>query len=284
MNAIIAILIFCIILFLYIHTVYHLSTSEIMEVYNVERPSKTKLEEVCRLKQPIKFTFDKIDIFDKINMDYLSKMLPHEGVNVRRNIIEDDDKEIYEKIGLNDAITLLDSDSRYYIENNDKFIRQLDFFDVIKEKTEFFTPPLNFRVNYDLIAGKQDTHTCLKYNIDFRSFYLVTTGEIKIKLMNPNSVDDLDTYKDYLNMEFLSSFNPWDPSIPRKADSIEVTLKVGDVCFIPTYWLYSIQFGEKSTVFAMKYNTYMSEFANLREYFIHFLQKQNTTFKLLKTQ
>ena len=183
-----------------------------------------------------------------------------------------------------DAATLLNNDSKYYTENNNDFVRQLDKFDNIKEKTDFFKPPLNVREKYDFITGNNGSHTCLKYSIDYRNFYLVTSGEVKIKLINPSDIDVLDVFKDYLNMEFLSSYNPWDPNIPRKADSIEVTLKEGDVCFIPTYWLYSIQFGEKGELMAVKYNTFMSEFANLREYFIHFLQKQNTSFKLLKTQ
>tara|TARA_Y100000591_G_C21765305_1_gene662492 strand:+ start:269 stop:1039 length:771 start_codon:yes stop_codon:yes gene_type:complete len=255
-----------------------------MEIYTVDHPTKTKLEEVCRLKQPIKFLFDEIDVFKNLNLDVLFKTIPHQGINVRKNTIEDDENEIYQMVNLIDAEALLKNDSNFYTENNDKFIRDLGIFSEIKEKMEFFRPPLNFRETYDFLTGSNNTHTCLKYNIDFRSFYLVTSGEAKIKLINPNSADELDIYKDYLNMEFLSSFNPWDSSIPRKADSIEVTVKVGEVCFIPTYWLYSIQFGEKTSIMSVKYNTYMSEFANLREYFVHFLQKQNTSFKLLKTE
>lgn len=284
MNTIIAILIFCIILFLYIHTVYHISTSNIMEIYTVDHPSKNKLEEVCRLKQPVKFLFDKIDIFEKLNIENLTQTIPYQGVNVRRNVLEEEEKEIYQIVNLVDAKTLLESDSSYYIENNDKFIKELDFYNTLKEKTEFFKPPLTLRQEYDFINGSSKTHTCLKYNIDYRNFFLVTSGEVKIKLINPDDIDDLDVYKDYLNMEFLSSFNPWDLNIPRKADSIEATLKEGDVFYIPPYWLYSIKFGENSALLSIKYNTFMSEFANLREYFIHFLQKQNTSFKLLKTQ
>ena len=107
----------------------------------------------------------------------------------------------------------------------------------------------------------------------------MTSGEVKVKLINPDSSNDLDVHRDYFNMEFLSSFDPWDPTKPRKTESLEATFKVGEVCFVPAYWFYSFEFGENSSIIALKYNTYMSECVNLKDYIIQFLQKQNTTFK-----
>ena len=42
----IAIFIFCLVLFLYLHIQYHLKTSDDLEVYTIERPSKETLEEL----------------------------------------------------------------------------------------------------------------------------------------------------------------------------------------------------------------------------------------------
>ena len=42
----IAIFIFCVVLFLYLHIYYHLKTSNDLEVYTIEKPSKNKLEEI----------------------------------------------------------------------------------------------------------------------------------------------------------------------------------------------------------------------------------------------
>ena len=80
-------------------------------------------------------------------------------------------------------------------------------------------------------------------------------------------------------MEFYSAFDPWDPTKQRKTEYLEKTLNEGDVCFIPAYWFYSFKFNENSSLVSMKYNTYASSFVNLKEYFIHYLQKQNTVIK-----
>ena len=48
MKIIVAVLIFCLIV-LYIHIFYHLKTSNDLEVYEIEQPSKDKLEEICNL-------------------------------------------------------------------------------------------------------------------------------------------------------------------------------------------------------------------------------------------
>ena len=278
MNIVIGILVFCIILFLYIHVTYHLTTSNMMEVYNVDRPSQTKLEEICRLKQPVKFTFDKIDLFDKINLKNLSEEHGGQGVNVRKNKI--DDKEmLFNMMSIVDAKNLIENDKNYFCENNETMLVDAGLLDGLKEKTDFFKPPMCYSERYDYVTGGNECRTPLRYNIDYRNFYLITSGEVKVKLINPDSSNELDVHRDYLNMEFLSSFDPWDPTKPRKTESLEATLKVGDVCFIPAYWFYSFEFGENSSIIALKYNTYMSECVNLKDNIIHLLQKQNTTFK-----
>ena len=59
MKMIFSILIFCIVLFLYLHIYFHLKTSEDLEVYDIDKPSKDKLEEICDIRQPVRFEFNK---------------------------------------------------------------------------------------------------------------------------------------------------------------------------------------------------------------------------------
>ena len=42
--------IFTIILFLYLHIFYQIKTSNDLEVYSIDEPSKDKLEEICNIK------------------------------------------------------------------------------------------------------------------------------------------------------------------------------------------------------------------------------------------
>ena len=52
MQLIINSLIFCIVLFLYIHIYNHIKTSNYLEVYEIENLSKDKLEDIINFKQP----------------------------------------------------------------------------------------------------------------------------------------------------------------------------------------------------------------------------------------
>jgi hypothetical protein len=63
MKILFAFFIFCIVLFIYLHVQFHLKTSEDLEMYEVEQPSKDKLEEICDLRQPVLFDFDLIFSF-----------------------------------------------------------------------------------------------------------------------------------------------------------------------------------------------------------------------------
>ena len=54
---VISIFIFCIVLFLYLHVHFHLKRSNDLEVYEIEQPSKQRLEEVCDIRQPTTFEF-----------------------------------------------------------------------------------------------------------------------------------------------------------------------------------------------------------------------------------
>ena len=50
MKELFSVVIFCVVLFLYLHITHHLNVSNDLEVYTIERPSKDKLEEICGLK------------------------------------------------------------------------------------------------------------------------------------------------------------------------------------------------------------------------------------------
>ena len=47
MNYLISFFIFCLVLFLYLHIYYQLKTSNDLEVFTIQNPSKDKLEEIC---------------------------------------------------------------------------------------------------------------------------------------------------------------------------------------------------------------------------------------------
>ena len=58
MKSLFTVLIFCIVLFIYIHINFHLRTSDDLEVYEIDQPSKDKLEEICDIRQPVIFDYN----------------------------------------------------------------------------------------------------------------------------------------------------------------------------------------------------------------------------------
>ena len=58
-NILIGVFIFCLVLFFYLHIQFHLKTSDDLEIYEIEQASKTKMEEICDLRQPVLFDCDE---------------------------------------------------------------------------------------------------------------------------------------------------------------------------------------------------------------------------------
>ena len=62
MEFFLTMIVFCIVLFFYIHVHFHVKTSNDLEVYDVIKPSKEKMEELCDLRQPITMKFENNNI------------------------------------------------------------------------------------------------------------------------------------------------------------------------------------------------------------------------------
>ena len=70
---IVPITIFCVVLFLYFHVLFHLKKSNDIDMYHLNIPSKEKLEDVADIRQTLTFNssfiFSKlIEIFDLSNI------------------------------------------------------------------------------------------------------------------------------------------------------------------------------------------------------------------------
>jgi hypothetical protein len=141
---------------------------------------------------------------------------------------------------------------------------------------------------YDLVSASQNTETPLQYNVNYRNFYLVTHGKIKIKLIPPKSARYLYPTDDYENFEFRSPLNPWEIQRQYKADfdkikTLEIELTPGKIVYIPAYWWYSVKFMEPLTsVCVFKYRTYMNTVAILPKLCMKTLQRQNTKREIVK--
>ena len=291
MKLIVAVLIFCLVLFLYIHIFYHLKTSNDLEVYEIEQPSKDKLEEICNLRQPVFFEYENVNLLDTCVKDNISKSYGAFDVKIRKLGSEEAlENELYVPVTFNVMNKLLSTDknSQYITEKNGDFLEECGLIKLFRYNDMFLRPFMVSNCLYDFIRGSVNTTTPLKYELNNRNYLYVTEGEIKVKLIPPKNSKYLYTIKDYENFEFRSPVNPWNAQDQYKPDfdkikSLEMIVKKGNIVFIPAFWWYSIKFvSSETSICCFKYRTYMNTIAIAPQLCMSLLQQQNTKREIVK--
>jgi hypothetical protein len=290
MRIIIAILIFCLVLFVYLHIQFHLKTSEDLEMYEVDQPSKDRLEEICDLRQPVLFDFDCQKIIDTTNRDYIIDNYNAFEIKIRNVRENDSNNELYVPLPLHSSIKLFDEDksSSFFTENNKEFLDETSVGKNMRYNDEFLRPYMVSNCNYDILMGSTNTCTPFRYEINYRNYILVTQGTAEIKIAPPQSAKYLHTIYDYENFEFKSPVDPWYPQPKFKADfdkikCLQFTLLPGKTLYIPAYWWYSIKFNNsKTSISIFNYRTYMNNLAILNYICLHALQIQNIKRNIVK--
>jgi|TARA_Y100000389_G_C17470608_1_gene530247 hypothetical protein len=281
MKIILSFIVFCIVLFFYLHIHYHLKTSNDLEVYTIDNPSKNKLEEICNIRQPVVFKFDNSELLEICNLSNFESNYGAFDIKIRdRTKINDD--VVYLPFVLREAIDVFsnDSEGKLISENNQDFLEETSVIKKYKYNDSFLRPPMVSKCTYDFMTGSNNSKTILKYNLNYRNFYYVTGGKVKIKLIAPHYGKYLYENKDYEHFEFSTEIDPWDvqDSYKNNFDKIkvlDVELSEGDIIYIPAYWWFSIKYEEISSICVFKYRTYMNTFSILPELFVGFLQNQN---------
>jgi hypothetical protein len=283
MKIIIGVFIFCLVLFIYLHIQFHLKTGDDLEMYEVEQPSKDKLEEICDLRQPVLFDFDSYKITEATNKTYITNNYHAFEIKIRNSNETETDVELYMPLPLHSANKLFDEDktSSYFSENNTDFLEETGIIKNFRYNDEFLRPYMVSNCNYDIMTGSAQTCTPFRYEINYRNYFLLTQGGAQIKMAPPHSTKYLYPNYDYENFEFRSPVNPWSPQPKYTADfdkikCLEFTLTQSKTLFIPAYWWYSIKFNTaNTTISCFHYRTYMNNVAITPYIALHALQIQN---------
>jgi hypothetical protein len=283
MKQILGLLIFCIVLFFYLHIQYQLKTSDDLEIYDLEQTSKEKFEEVLDLRQPLLFPWNEsAKIANDTNAPNLIKQFGSFDMKIRKVLCNDDD-DLYTPLPLKatDKLFCQDKTASYFSEKNQEFLEETGLIKQFKLNDAFLRPSLMSSYSYDVLLGCKNAFTPFRYEINYRNFYLVTHGSVQIKMAPPHNKKHLHMENDYENMEFRSAINAWSPE-PKfcsefdKVKCMEFSLTPGKVLFIPPYWWYTIKFVEPlSTICGFFYKTYMNHLSILPHICMHYLQMQN---------
>jgi len=290
-KIIVGTLIFCIVLFMYLHIMFHLKTSDDLEIYEIDETSKEKIEEIFDLRQPVLFYFHNQQIIQASNKTTISSHFGSSDIKIRNMNdhcdIEgenaDTDSDLHVPLSINVANKLFheDKNASYFSENNREFLEDSGIKKTFKMNDAYLRPAMMSNCYYDVLFGSKNVFTPFRYNINYRNFFLVTQGSIQIKISPPYNKKHLYVNYDYENFEFRSPINPWSPQNKYKADfervkCAEFVLTPGKMLFLPPYWFYSIRFLDANTsVSCFHYRTYMNNVAISPYICLHLLQLQN---------
>ena len=288
MRVILNLLIFCLVLFIYLHVYYHIKTSDDLEVYEIEQPSKDKLEEICDLRQPVIFDYPNERLLQSCKRNVIQDTYGAFDIKIR-NVGKDidDEEELYIPLTYTNALSAIteDKDGKYVLENNNDFLEETGMIKTFRYNDAFIRPYMVSNCIYDLTTASSNTRTPFRYDVNYRNYYLVTEGSAKIKLAPPKSGRYLYPQNDYENFEFRSPVNPWDVQQQYKPDfdkikCLEVNLREGQMIYIPAYWWNSIEYSPETTICTFKYRTYMNVVAIMPKLIMRLLQSQNVKRKV----
>lgn len=291
LKILIGLFIFCIVLFLYLHVQFHLKTSDDLEIYEIDQASKDKMEEICDLRQPVMFDYDEDGqkIINSTSKNFLLENYPVFEVKIRECKEPEKDSELYVPLQFHLASKLFEEDTSqgYFSESNMDFLTETGAIKNMSYNDEFLRPYMVSNCDYDILMGSNGAETPFRYEINYRNYFIVTQGSVKIKLAPPKSSKYLYPVNDYENFEFRSPIDPWKPQPKYRADfdkikCLEIVLTPGKFLFIPAYWWHSFKFSENSSVSCFRYRTYMNNLAICPNIFMYTLQNQNVERKTVK--
>ena len=174
-----------------------------------------------------------------------------------------------------------DTEAKYISENNTDFIDETGLVKVFQLNDDFLRPYMVSTCMYDIMMASVSTSTPLRYEVNYRNYFLVTQGHIKIMLIPPKDSKYLYPISDYDVFEFRSPVNPWKVQPEylddfNKIKTLEVELFQGMIIYIPAYWWYSVQFViPETSICSFKYRTHMNSISILPLTMMNVLQNMN---------
>ena len=293
MHFFLTVLIFMAILFLYIHIIDQYKKSEDLEIYEMDYSTNKHLQEVCNVKQPVLFQFST-PFLENLTMEWLLER--NASLDVKVKDVNDYWTTVaplsVDSVGLSlksfDGLVKTDTGSHYFTENNTEFIDESGLYQKLRELNEFLQPNFTCQTKYDILSGTKNCVTPLRYHMDYRRFFIVTRGTIRVKLTPWRSRKHLYPIIDYENYEFRSPINVFNPQPNYMSDMdklkfLEFDVPCGNVLYVPPYWWYSIKFIEPDTLMIdTTYNSVMNIVSNSSDITRYYLQQHNTHNKITK--
>ena len=300
-NPFLTFFIFILIFFLYIHVTAQWKTSNDLEIYETDYESPTQLQEICAVKQPVVFKFQKTQIFlefgerfqsDKFekydNIDVKVKDRTDYNVPLNTDSKSQDMAVDHVPLSFRSARRLMttDTSAKYFSEKNHGFLEESGLDRLSHSLDAILKPPLAAYTKHDILLGSPLVSTPLRYHLESHRFFSVTRGKIRVKMCPPKYSKIIPTHRDYENYEFWSPLkSELDREISQKIKFLEVDVHPGDILFVPPYWWHSISFSgdTETTVATFTYDVAMNILAQSIHWGLYYLQQSNIKTRPAKT-
>jgi hypothetical protein len=287
-EPIISLLIFCLVVFLYIHMSAEWKKSEDLEVYESPFTTPSHLAEICDVKQPVIFQvpIDRLSPF----FAKMARMDKHEAADVlvkdvREYFVEGAPSPEPVVLPLHSAKRLVASDSgkKYLAEQNDAFLEETGLSAAYAGLDWALRPHACVAAKYDYVFGSAGVYTPYRYHTHSRMFIVPIAGRVRVKLAPWKMSKYLWPIKDYETYEFRSALNPYEgKDIDKtKIKGIDVDVLPGQMLFVPPHWWYSVKLTKDTTAATFVYNTAINALANGWDWAKYLLQQNNITQRIM---
>lgn len=306
-NPFLALFMFVLILFFYIHITAQWKTSNDLEIYESDYESAAQLQEICAVKQPVVFKFQQDQTADSFFDKFQSaKFEKYDNIDIRIKDRQDytanrDSKDTtvdYVPLSFRSARRLMttDTNAKYFSEKNHTFLEESGLDRLSHSLDALLKPPLSAYTKHDILLGSPLVTTPLRYHLESHKFLATTRGKITVKLCPPKYSKIIPTHRDYENYEFWSSLShlttqnsnsnkEGDKELLQKIKFLDIEVNSGDVLFIPPYWWYSVTFSgdPETTVASFTYDVVMNIAAQSKHWGLYYLQQNNIKTRPAKT-
>lgn len=292
MYILINLFIFVLVLFLYIHIHFHISTSNYLEVYEIENVTKDKFEDICNFKQPV--LVNNISIINNLTIDSIKSS--YSSFDIKIYNVQSDNRPSNQTISSADSNTNMfvlmqysnalelfgkDPSGSYISEYNKDFLEETSLIKEFSSQDMFLRPYNISYIDYDLLLGSNQAYTQLKYTLNNRNYLTVLNGSVEISLCPPKYYKYLHIDIDYELMEVKSNIDIYNiddiyTNDYNKVKFMKIKLSSHQLLQIPPYWFYCIKILEQDTLIAkFNYRTYINSISILPQICMKHLQNNN---------
>jgi len=271
-------LIYCILFLvcsiIYIHILYHLKQSDEENIYDIDFQNKSHLEKICDMRCPFVFKAPNTSL---LTGDKMKEM------NIELNILKETSKEI-EIEGEGEGKKATRTEHYVFSEFNKRALENSSIQDTIrKSEKQYFRPDFTLMNNTDLIHSSPEFTTPLVSNYNYRNFFHVHYGSVKVRFISPIHIDDIPHHFDYEHLHNVST-----KDVNSFTHIKSITLHKGDALYIPSFWWYSFEFIENTVMIKYQYRSLMNIVAHSPYYAYSLIAKQkridSDNLKELKTK